>query len=203
MWAVRTFEQRWEEIQQRSMALRRKRKAKQLACTAVCTMVCFGVGLWMAFSAPASVVPSEIHLQDTNAPAAESVPVSPTVKPEYSTHSPTMPEPQLEICHMGEMYLCTDSARLLEIQELLDSVTAAGDFACTEENPGATTEVADDYMADSLPETRLVFTMGDSVTQTYTLEENILTDQKTGGRYVLTPDALLKLNQLIRKDEMP
>lgn len=201
---MRTFEQRWEEIQQRSIALRRKRKAKQLACTAVCTMVCFGVGLWMAFSAPASVVPSEIHLQDTNAPAAESVPVSPTVKPEYSTHSPTMPEPQLEICHMGEMYLCTDAERLLEIQELLDSVTAAGDFACTEEaTTSNSAEVQDDYLADSVPETRLVFTLGDSVTQTYTLEENILTDQKTGGRYVLTPDALLKLNQLIRKDEMP
>lgn len=201
---MRTFEQRWEEIQQRSIALRRKRKAKQLACTAVCTMVCFGVGLWMAFSAPASVVPSEIHLQDTTVPAEASVPVSPTVKPEYSTHSPTMPEPQLEICHMGEMYLCTDSARLLEIQELLDSVTAAGDFACTEEaTTSNSAEVQDDYLADSVPETRLVFTMGDSVTQTYTLVENMLTDQKTGGRYVLTPDALLKLNQLIRKDEMP
>lgn len=201
---MRTFEQRWEEIQQRSMALRRKRKAKQLACTAVCTLVCFGVGLWMAFSAPASVVPSEIHLQDTNAPAEESVPVSPTVKPEYSTHSPTMPEPQLEICHMGEMYLCTDSARLLEIQELLDSVTAAGDFACTEEaTTSNSAEVQDDYLADSVPETRLVFTLGDGVTQTYTLVENMLTDQKTGGRYVLTPDVQLKLNQLIRKDEMP
>ena len=198
---MRTFEERMEEICRRSAVLqKKKKKVRQLVAATSCTLVFCGAGLWMAFTAAPPVVSSEIQLQDTTTPM---VPSSPTVSTEKSEYS-TVALPQLEISHSGEVYLCTDPERIPRIRSLLDSVAVPGDFSCTEEvTVGISTEVQDDCLADSVPDTRLVFTEGDGTAQIYTLEGSILTVQHTGKQYTLPSDTLQELNQLIRKDEMP
>ena len=194
---MRNFEERMEEIQRRGMVLRKKRKTKQLVCTVVCTLVCFSAGSWLAFSPPAKA--PEIHLQDTTPPTTQPTPTLPTQDPQYSLHSPTTPQPQLEIRHSGSVYLYTDPEQMAEIQGLLD--TFSNDFACTEDN--AVTEFQEGHLTDRVTEAEFIFTLGDEITASYALCGNVLTDRITGGYYVLTQETLHELNQLIGKDEIP
>lgn len=194
---MRSFEERMEEIQRRGMVLRKQKKHRAFACTVICCLMCFCAGLWLAVSPPDKA--PEIHLQDTTPPTTQPPPTILTENPQYSLHSPTTPQPQLEIRHSGSVYLCTDPEQMAEIQGLLD--TFSGDLACTEDN--AVTDFQEGYLADSVMEAELIFTLGNEITASYALNGNVLTDRITGGYYVLTQETLIKLNQLIGKDEIP